>query len=164
MYNYHVWGFFASPTNTDPWIHQQLFVGRLAGSNAPNSAKKSGAVTNTDLSQSWYKTIRMTVHKIATTKKCGDQPLFRAVAHWVVSIRMTHGQLCILYLCSDWMLWWGEGGEDSHTARKIVMRSNIPICHIWELLSDHLRCYINYLQNWYFIGLLEVWYKVADID
>lgn len=90
--------------------------------------------------------------------------LFIAVAHWVVSIRMTHGQLCILYLCSDWMLWWGEGGEDSHTARKIVMRSNIPICHIWEPLSDHLRCYINYLQNWYFTGLLEVWYKVADID
>lgn len=141
MYNYHVWGFFASPTNTDPWIHQQLFVGRLAGSNAPNSAKKSGAVTNTDLSQSWYKTIRMTVHKIATTKKCGDQPLFRAVAHWVVSIRMTHGQLCIFYLCSDWMLWWGEGGEDTHSKKNCDEVKHPHLSHLGTIIWSFKMLY-----------------------
>lgn len=118
MYNYCVWGFFASPTDTDQWIHHQLFVERLAGNTAPSSAKQFGGLTNMDLSHTWYKNTRMTIHKIATTKKYLDQHLFRAVAHWVVSIRMTHGQLNILHLCSDWMLGWGEGGEHSKKKKK----------------------------------------------
>lgn len=108
--------FFASPTMTDPWIHQQMFVGRLAQSTAPNSAKQPGAVTTTDLSHAWYKTVSMTILKIAATKECRDQPLFRAVAHWAASIRMTHGQLYILHLCSDWMLGWG--GKEGRTQTK----------------------------------------------
>lgn len=91
----------------NPWIHQQLFVGRLAGNT---SAKQLGGVANMDLSHALYKNISTTIHKM---KMYSDQPLFRAVAHWIVSIRMTHGQLYILYLCSDWMLGWGEEGEDS---------------------------------------------------